>query len=153
MLERDPRPPLKILVVEDNIDAAATLRILLELWGHTVRVAYNGIEGLRVAPSFDPDVVLLDIEMPQMHGGEVARRLRRLPGFQRVWIIATSGTDPDDPRLAGYSDQFDDYLPKPYNLERLEQLLGVYTSDPPCDSSFQGGRRVPVAHGERRLVP
>jgi CheY-like chemotaxis protein len=121
--EHGPIHPLRILVVDDYPDAAATLRILLRLWGHEVQVARSGLEALALAPSFDPDVVLLDIEMPWMHGGENARRLRRLPGLGRLRIIATSGTDLQDERLAGYAHEFDDYLPKPYNLERLERML------------------------------
>ena len=96
-------------------------------WGHEVQVARSGVEALERAPCFLPQVVLLDIEMPWMHGGEIARRLRRLPGLGQVWIVATSGTDLQDERLAGYEREFDDYLPKPYNLERLERLLAGCT--------------------------
>jgi CheY-like chemotaxis protein len=114
---------LRVLVVDDCHDAAATLRFLLELWGYDVWTARSGAEALAVVPLFQPDVVLLDIEMPGMHGGEVARRLRQFPGFDRVLLVATTGTEPDDPRLGGYRAYFDDHLPKPYNLERLEHLL------------------------------
>src|SRR2546426_819424 len=109
--ERTPR----VLVVDDCHDAAATLRILLELWGYEVRTASNGAAALAAAPAFEPDVVLVDIEMPGMHGGEVARRLRQVACFERTLIVATTGTEPDDPRLDGYRTSFDDYLPKPYN--------------------------------------
>jgi CheY-like chemotaxis protein len=117
---------LRVLVVDDYPDAAATLRILLGLWGHEVQTAGSGAEALAAAAAFRPDVVLLDVEMPRLHGGEVARRLRQLPGLGRVLIVATSGTDRDDPRLDGYRSHFDDYLPKPYNLERLERLLASW---------------------------
>ena len=125
--EHGPVYPLRVLVVDDYPDAAHTLRILLQLWGHEVQVARSGVEALERAPFFLPQVVLLDIEMPWMHGGETARRLRRLPGLGQVWIVATSGTDLQDERLAGYEREFDDYLPKPYNLERLERLLAGCT--------------------------
>src|SRR5262245_61313203 len=131
MLEHGSARPLRVLVVDDFPDAAATLRILLELWGHEVRVAWSGAEALALAPAFRPEVVLLDVQMPRMHGGETARRLRRLPGLGRVWIVATSGTISQDEPLAGYEQEFDDYLPKPYNLERLEQMLA-------CEVSFHG---------------
>lgn len=119
---------LNVLVVDDYQDAAATLSVLLERWGHNVRVAQSGVEALAAARSFRPNVVLLDIEMPNMHGGEVARRLRRLPGGEQISIIAVSGTDPDDQRLDGYTHLFDGYLAKPYNLDRLEHLLGNHVS-------------------------
>ena len=115
--------PLRILVVDDYPVAADTLRILLELWGHEVVVAHSGQQALEAAASFGPDAVLLDIQMPRMHGGELARRLRRLPGLERVLMIATSWTESCDPRLAGHEQAFDDYLTKPFNLERLERLL------------------------------
>ena len=123
MAELESSRPLRILVVDDYPDAGTSLRILLELFGHEVRDVLSGKEALKVARSFQPQVVFLDIEMPGMHGGEVARMLRRMPGLGNLWIVATSGTDLDDTRLAGYQYEFDDYLPKPYSPERLERLV------------------------------
>ena len=115
---------LKILVVDDNRDAAATLGTLLRLWGHEVCVTTNGAEALTAAPSFLPDLVLLDVEMPKMHGGKVAEALREMPELKWTSIVAISGTDPEDSRLQSYRFLFDNYLIKPYNLERLERLVG-----------------------------
>jgi CheY-like chemotaxis protein len=70
------REPVRVLVVDDNHDAADSLAILLRLWGYEVWVAYDGVAGLGAARHFRPQVALLDIQMPRMHGGEVARRLR-----------------------------------------------------------------------------
>jgi CheY-like chemotaxis protein len=115
--------PLRILVVDDNRDAAAALAILLRLWGNEVRTVLRGSDALVLAPSFRPDFILLDIEMPHMHGGMVAQYLRQMPELERSVIIAVSGTDPLDDRLDGYRSLFDDYIMKPYNLQRLEHLL------------------------------
>lgn len=117
--------PLRVLVVDDYHDAADSLRVLLQLWGHEVRVARDGHAALAVATDFQPQVVLLDVQMPGLHGGEVARRLRLLPGAERVLLIATTGMDPDEERLAPYAALFDGHLTKPFNLERLERLLGT----------------------------
>ena len=118
---------LRILVVDDYPLAADTLRVLFELWGHEVEIAYSIQHALEAAASFGPDVVLVDIEMPGTHGRELARRLRGLPDLGRVLIIATCWTDCCDPRRTDYKQEFDDYLTKPFNLERLERLLASHT--------------------------
>jgi CheY-like chemotaxis protein len=123
MQETAPARPLRVLVVDDNRDVVSTLKILLELWGHAVRTAYSGTEALEAASEFLPDAVLLDIQMPGMHGGEVAHRLRESPTLALTCIIVTSANAPDDPRLDEYRACFDHYVPKPFNLRRLEELL------------------------------
>jgi CheY-like chemotaxis protein len=123
---------LRILVVDDLVDAAESLALLLRLLGHEVRVAYSGRQALEAVSGFQPDLVLLDIEMPGMHGGETARLLRRLPGCQNLTIVATSGTEIDDLRLAGFQLEFDEYLQKPYGLNRLENMLAR------CASALHG---------------
>ena len=95
-------------------------------------MALDGRAALKTAESLRPDVVLLDIEMPGLHGGEVARRLRRLPGLGEVFLVATSATDPCDPRLADYSGVFDLHLPKPYPLDDLEALLAGRAAHAGC---------------------
>lgn len=115
--------PLRILVVDDNRDAASSLAILLRLWGHDARVAYDGLEALKLAQEFRPQVITLDIQMPGMHGGEVARILRGLPEFQTTKIYATSATEPHDNRFLAWRHFFDVHLGKPYNLQQLEELL------------------------------
>lgn len=121
----DPLPsvPLRVLVVDDLIDAADSLRLLLELWGHEVRVEYDGRRALETARDYRPHVVLLDVQMPGMHGGEVARALKSDSEIGRSWVIATTANERGDPRLLGFRQFFDDHLVKPYNLEHLERLL------------------------------
>jgi CheY-like chemotaxis protein len=114
---------LKVLVVDDNRDAAATLAILLRLWGHDVRVAFSGLEALQTAIVFRPEFMLLDVEMPIMHGGKLAETIRQLPELNRPVIVALSGTDPTDGRLDACRNLFDEYLIKPYHLQRLQHLL------------------------------
>jgi two-component system CheB/CheR fusion protein len=90
---RDSHPPfsLRVLVVEDDPDTAQTLALLLKLWGHEVTVAYGGPDALDAAPTFQPDVVFLDIALPGMDGCEVARQIRRLPGMDKALLVAITG--------------------------------------------------------------
>ncbi len=118
-----PKVPPRVLIIEDNVDAADALRDVLELAGHQTDVAYNGPDGLRRARVFAPDVVLCDIGLPQMDGYEVARSLRASPELGRVTLVAISGYGtPEDvgkARAAG----FDLHLAKPVSVDRLEQIL------------------------------
>jgi CheY-like chemotaxis protein len=114
---------MRVLVADDSRDAADTLAILLRRWGHEVRVAYDGLSALAAARHFKPRVALLDIQMPRMHGGDVARNLRRQAGPGGALVVATSATDPEDSRLDCYDGVFDAFLSKPYDLDRLEELL------------------------------
>jgi two-component system CheB/CheR fusion protein len=123
--------PLRILVADDNRDAADSLRMLLEIWGHEVRTAYDGQEALDVAASFRPHVALLDLRMPHVHGGEVARRLREQPGAALLLLVATTAHCKDDSRVEPYRDVFDCHLCKPVNLTELEQLLASVPSPSP----------------------
>jgi CheY-like chemotaxis protein len=93
------------------------------LCGHEVPVIYDGVAALQAARHFAPHVALLDFQMPRLNGGEVARRLRDIPGQEGLVVIATTATALEDICLAGYDGAFDAYLVKPYNLDRLEQLV------------------------------
>ncbi|MEW5853924.1 MAG: ATP-binding protein [Myxococcota bacterium] len=117
------RAPLRVLVVEDNHDAAQTLRDLLELEGHSVDVAGNGPEGVEHARHFDPDVVLCDIGLPGFDGFEVARRIRADPSLAGLYLVALSGyARPEDVRSAMASG-FDRHLAKPPSPELLTSFL------------------------------
>src|SRR5262245_59711014 len=123
LLEPFPSGSLRVLVVDDLVDAADSLRLLLELWGHEVRVEYSGMGALQAAREFRPQVVLVDVQMPGMHGGEVAQSLKADPQLKDVWIIATSANERHDARLEPYRAHFREHLVKPFNLEHLERLL------------------------------
>jgi len=84
-------PALRVLIVEDDLIMAECLARFLRSWGNEVTVTSNGPDALGVAPSFQPEVVLLDIGLPVMDGYEVARRLRRLPGMEKCLLMALTG--------------------------------------------------------------
>lgn len=114
----------RVLVIEDNVDAADSLRDALRLHRHEVEVAYSGPEGLQKARDFEPDVVLCDIGLPEMDGFAVARAMRADPKLGRVRLVALSGyAQPEDVARAAEAG-FDDHLAKPPTLEALERALG-----------------------------
>ncbi|MFT3914625.1 MAG: PAS domain S-box protein [Anaeromyxobacteraceae bacterium] len=126
-----PRPPdrshgaarLRVLVIDDNADAAQTLADALELEGHEVTVARNGTVGLRLARELQPDLVLCDLGLPDLDGYEVARRLRADDALRYTRLIAVSGyAQPEDIERAREAG-FDVHLPKPAPLEELSSLL------------------------------
>ena len=81
----------RVLVVDDNRDAAESLAVFLQLSGHTVHTAYDGIEGVAAAETFRPDIVLLDIGMPNLNGYEACRRIRATPWGKNMTVIAQTG--------------------------------------------------------------
>jgi two-component system CheB/CheR fusion protein len=118
-----PGNPLRILIIEDNRDAADTLRILLEHARHQVVVAYTGPAGLEAAEQFRPNVVLCDLGLPGMDGLAVARAIRQLPNLEGTRLIAMTGygleSDQQQTRDAG----FEMHLTKPCNPEELLRVL------------------------------
>jgi PAS domain S-box-containing protein len=117
-------PRQRVLVIEDNVDAALSLCEVLELGGHEVAVAYQGAEGLAKAAELRPDIVLCDIGLPGMDGYEVARRLRADPAMAGVSLVALSGYAlPEDLERAAAAG-FDRHIAKPPSLEQIEELLG-----------------------------
>jgi PAS domain S-box-containing protein len=115
--------PRRVLVVEDNEDAADTLREVLELSAHVVEVAYSGRGGIERARSFHPDVVLCDIGLPEMDGYEVARKMRADPDLCHVALVAVSGYAQPEDVAAAREAGFDAHLAKPPSLEALERAL------------------------------
>jgi PAS domain S-box-containing protein len=126
-----PRAGRRVLVADDNRDAADSLGLILGMGGHEVRVAHGGREALELAAAFRPDVVLLDIGMPDLNGYETARALRAAPGGERLELIALTGWGhPDDKRRAAEAG-FDRHLTKPVDPGELEELLRVDRKDAP----------------------
>jgi two-component system CheB/CheR fusion protein len=121
--EISSQPSLRILVVDDLVDAADSLALLLRMLGHEVQTAYDGLSAVQVAQQFKPHAVLLDIGLPRLDGYEVAMRLRRLPELQRVCLIAVSGYGRQDDIDRAHRAGFDDHLIKPVSLDRLDVLL------------------------------
>lgn len=118
-------PRRRVLVIDDNVDSADTLREALELDGHEVQVAYNGTQGLERAREGRPEVVLCDIGLPGMDGYEVARRLRADAALGSAFLIALTGyalpEDLERARAAG----FDLHIAKPPSLERIEEAIAT----------------------------
>src|SRR5262249_33231832 len=121
----------RILVVDDNRDAAESLGLLLETMGHEVRVAHGGEEGLLAVREFAPAVVLLDIGMPDMDGYEGARRIRDEGGSGRTLLVAVTGWGQDEDRRRAREAGFDHHLTKPVDPAELQRLL---TAGAPADS-------------------
>jgi two-component system CheB/CheR fusion protein len=114
---------LRVLVVEDNVDAADSLAILLRMFGHDVHVAHNGMAGLEAAMSYQPNVILLDIGLPGMDGYEVAKRLRHQEMPLEIPVIAMSGYSLKEDYMPFLEAGFDQYLVKPVEPEKLRQVL------------------------------
>jgi PAS domain S-box-containing protein len=113
----------RVLIVDDNVDAATMLCAALEILGHKVKVAHSGAEALRIAAKFHADVVLLDIGMPGMNGFEVARRLRERPDGSRALIVAVTGWGKDEDLIRSRDVGIDLHFVKPLEREQLEAIL------------------------------
>ena len=116
---------LRVLTVDDNVDGAHILGMLLTASGHEVRTAHNGLEALQVALDFCPDLVLMDIGLPGMNGLEVAKLLRSRPDFDNVVLVAVTGYGQDSDRQRSQEAGFDHHLVKPADYEKLQQILAT----------------------------
>ena len=131
----------RILVVDDSTDAAQSLALLLELAGHDVRVAHDGLETLAVASEFEPEVVLLDLGMPKMDGYETARRLRNESWGQQVMLVALTGWGQQRDRERTAEAGFDLHLVKPIAEFELFQAIGAMHSNKPSISKASQAQR------------
>jgi signal transduction histidine kinase/CheY-like chemotaxis protein len=113
----------RILVVDDDVHAAESLRRVLCLRQHEVEVVHDGLQALEAAGRMIPEVVLLDIDLPALNGLEVARRLRAAPNGGRILLVATTGLGGEDDRRSTREAGFDHHLVKPIDLAALEALL------------------------------
>ena len=113
----------RILVVDDNVDAAESLALILKLQGDEVRTAHDGPAALEVARAFQPEVILLDIGLPGMSGYEVARTLREEPPFEEALVVAMTGYGQDEDRRRSQESGFDHHLVKPVQPDALYKLL------------------------------
>jgi PAS domain S-box-containing protein len=115
----------RVLVVDDNTDAAASLSLLLRSLGHETHTVHDGLEAVKAAQEFNPDIVLLDIGMPGLDGYEVARRLRALKRERRFRIIAVTGWGQEADRQKSQEAGFDLHLVKPVDPQDLVDALGA----------------------------
>ncbi len=121
--EQPKAPRRKILVVDDNVDAAVTISALLKAWGHQVQAVYSGQSALEAVRNFRPEIILLDIGLPGMSGYEVAKNLRAEPAAQGIIIAALTGYGQEADRQRSWESGFDYHLTKPPDPTILESLL------------------------------
>jgi CheY-like chemotaxis protein len=115
--------PLRILIVDDNHDAADLLQQLLEMMGHAVKIAHDGREAVRMAGEFRPDLGLFDIGMPGMNGYELARAIREIPELRKTVLVAVTGWGAKEDRERSREAGFDHHLTKPIDFEMLNELI------------------------------
>jgi PAS domain S-box-containing protein len=128
--EGTARPPLRILVADDSHDGADSLAFLLKAAGHEVFTAYEGRTAIELAEQKRPDVVLLDIGMPEVSGYDVARAIRREAWGRSMRLVALTGWGQAEHRRRSIEVGFDDHLVKPVELDLLENVLQLGTSAP-----------------------
>ncbi len=121
--EGSPSTRRRILVVDDNRDAATSLAMLLNILGNETRTAHDGLEALEAASAFRPDVILLDIGMPRMNGYDTARRIREEPWGRSMVLVALTGWGQEDDRRRSSEAGFDLHLTKPVEPAALEKML------------------------------
>lgn len=115
----------RILVADDNRDACLSMSQLFELLGHEVKSAFNGAEALVLAEDFKPEVIFMDLGMPQLNGFEATRRIRAQPWGQSIRIVAVTGWGQECDRANSKSAGFDGHLVKPVNLQAIQEQLRV----------------------------
>lgn len=113
----------RVLLIEDNLDAAHTLTFLLRQSGHQVEFAINGYAALTVVEKWQPDVILLDLGLPDFDGCSLIRRLRRFPHLADTRYVAISGRVGDDDRERALAAGCEMYLRKPVTVDRIEAIV------------------------------
>jgi len=132
--EPTPRVPLRILVVDDNVDAADSVAWLLRHQSHDVRTAHDGRSAIEMAAEFRPRVVVLDLGLPKVDGYEVSRRLRDSADTRDALIIAVSGYGQDEDRRRSTEAGFDYHFIKPVDFQTLLGVLrGAHNDESPAE--------------------
>jgi CheY-like chemotaxis protein len=128
---------LRVLVVDDNVDTADSLTLLVELLNHDVRTAYDGPTALEIAVEYRPNVALLDIGLPGLNGYEVATRIRQQAGLEGIVLVAITGYGQESDRQLAMEAGFDHHLVKPVDFDKVQRLLATTPVD-----NLTSGRRV-----------
>ena len=121
--EPAPANGCRILIVDDNVDSATSLALLMELASNETRTVFDGVEAVQAAALFRPEVVLLDIGMPKLDGYETARRIRAQPWGKNMFLVALTGWGQDEDRQKSKDAGFDAHLVKPVDHAELVTLL------------------------------
>ena len=116
---------VRVLVVDDSVDLAMSIKMLLKIMGHDVQIAHDGPSALTAFQTHQPDVILLDIGMPGMNGYEIARQLRREQGTRHPLVVAVSGYGQDEDKRKAREAGFDTFLTKPVHPQALAELLSM----------------------------
>jgi len=119
----DTQGTSRVLVVEDNRDAAESMQMLLELLGHQVQVAEDGFRALEILREESFHALIIDIGLPMMDGYALAGRIRALPNGRSMRLIALTGYGQDEDRRRALSAGFDQHLVKPVDIDRLQEIL------------------------------
>src|ERR1041384_6336190 len=114
----------RVLVVEDNLDSVHSMAMLVKMMGHEVQFAINGFAALDIARTFRPDIILLDIGLPDFNGCEIVRQLKYEQGLQNTRFIAISAPPPKHLKRRAWAAGCHDFYPKPIEPRLLERLLG-----------------------------
>lgn len=114
---------LKVLIVDDNVDAANMFALLIKFEGHDVRTAFNGADAIESVRDFTPDAVFLDISLPDMNGYRVAEQMRLIPALGKVMLVAMTGHGNDDDQDRSRRAGFDHHVVKPADHDYVKQLL------------------------------
>jgi CheY-like chemotaxis protein len=117
--------PRRVLVVDDNEDAAKAISTTLRIFGHEVRTAFDGTTAVELAVEFQPDLVLLDLGMPKMDGYEAAKRIRADVANSEVFLVAVTGWGAEADRRRTRAAGFDQHLVKPLTLDALTRLIAA----------------------------
>mgnify|MGYP002146441681 CR=1 FL=1 len=125
---RSSRPRRRILVVDDNQDAAHTLAMLLEILGNETNTAFDGLEAIRVGAAFRPEVIFLDIEMPKLNGYQTCRKIRQESWGRNAVLVALTGWGYEEDRRCSIEAGFDSHLTKPAEPAEIEKLLASLAS-------------------------
>jgi CheY-like chemotaxis protein len=120
----------RILVADDNQDAADTLAMILKVIGNDVRTANDGLQAVNTAADFQPSVILLDIGMPELNGYEACQRIRQQPWGKNIILIALTGWGQDEDKRRSEEAGFDHHLVKPVDPLVLEKLLATLPAAP-----------------------
>jgi len=119
---------LRVLIVDDNRDGADALGLLVEALGNQVHVTYGGTQALDVATAFRPDLMFVDLLMPDMDGCSLVKRIRQIPAFAHTKIVAITGQKDNEHKAKAMRAGFDAYLVKPATLDEIKQVLDSVVS-------------------------
>jgi CheY-like chemotaxis protein len=124
LLGHKPRPRhARILIVDDNQDAAASLALLLNIAGNETHTAHDGLQAIEAAARFRPDMIILDIGLPKLNGYEACRRIREQPWGKNIVLVALTGWSLDEENPQSKGAGFDHHLVKPVEFDALKGLL------------------------------